>query len=80
MTNYTQTKDNSELLREVLDELTAHNAAIISAIVVSDEGLNVASGIPHRDDDTNAVAASDLMDVAEDFSSRRQNRGDLGVD
>ena len=70
MTNHTQTKDNSELLREVLDELTAHNAAIISAIVVSDEGLNVASGIPHRDDDTNAVAASDLMDVAEDFSSR----------
>lgn len=70
MTNHTQAKDNSELLREVLDELTAHNAAILSAIVVSDEGLNVASGIPHRDDDTNAVAASDLMDVAEDFSKR----------
>jgi predicted regulator of Ras-like GTPase activity (Roadblock/LC7/MglB family) len=70
MTNNTQPKDNSELLREVLDELTIHNAAILSAIVVSDEGLNVASGIPHLEDDSNAIAASDLMDMAEDFSKR----------
>lgn len=63
-------KDNNQLLREVLDELVSHNPDILSALVVSDDGLNVASGIPHEDDDTVALVASDLIDMAEDFSSR----------
>ena len=63
-------KDNSELLQEVLDELVTHNADILSALVVSDDGLNVASGIPHSDDDTIAVAASDLVETAHEFSKR----------
>ncbi|GIK36318.1 MAG: hypothetical protein DPW09_44250 [Anaerolineae bacterium] len=63
-------KDNNQLLREVLDELVSHNPDILSALVVSDDGLNVASGIPHEDDDTVALVASDLIDMAEEFSSR----------
>lgn len=63
-------KDNSQLLKEILDELIARNPRILSALVVSDDGLNVASGIPHDDDDTIALTASDLVDMAEDFSAR----------
>jgi len=63
-------KDNREMLQEILDELTAHNSDILSALVVSDEGLNVASGIPRGDDDSTAVTASDLIDMSEDFSQR----------
>jgi predicted regulator of Ras-like GTPase activity (Roadblock/LC7/MglB family) len=63
-------KDNNQLLREVLDELVSHNPDILSALVVSDDGLNVASGIPHEDDDTVALVASDLIDMAEEFSNR----------
>ncbi|MCL4298360.1 MAG: roadblock/LC7 domain-containing protein [Anaerolineae bacterium] len=63
-------KDNNQLLREVLDELVSHNPDILSALVVSDDGLNVASGIPHEDDDTVALVASDLIDMAEEFSGR----------
>ena len=68
--NQTQVKDNSQLLTEVLNELTMHNPDIISALVVSDDGLNVASGIPYHNDDTVALAVSDLTDMAEDFSVR----------
>jgi predicted regulator of Ras-like GTPase activity (Roadblock/LC7/MglB family) len=63
-------KDNNQLLREVLDELVSHNPDILSALVVSDDGLNVASGIPHENDDSVALVASDLIDMAEEFSSR----------
>ena len=63
-------KDNSQLLEEVLDELITHNPDILSALVVSDDGLNVASGIPYHNDDEIALAASDLTDMAEDFSKR----------
>lgn len=63
-------KDNKQLLREVLDALVSHNPDILSALVVSDDGLNVASGIPHEDDDSVALVASDLIDMAEEFSSR----------
>ena len=63
-------KDNSDHLRQVLGELTLRNPEIISALVVSDDGLNVASGIPQDDDDTVALVASDLIDMATDFSSR----------
>lgn len=63
-------KDNNQLLREVLDELVSHNPDILSALVVSDDGLNVASGIPHEDDDSVALVASDLIDMAEEFSGR----------
>lgn len=63
-------KDNQQLLREVLDALVSHNPDILSALVVSDDGLNVASGIPHEDDDAVALVASDLIDMAEEFSSR----------
>jgi predicted regulator of Ras-like GTPase activity (Roadblock/LC7/MglB family) len=65
-----KTKDNSQLLEEVLDELTTHNPDILSALVVSDDGLNVASSIPYRDDDVIALATSDLTDMAEAFSKR----------
>lgn len=63
-------KDNLQLLREVLEALVAHNPDILSALVVSDDGLNVASGIPHEDDDSVALVASDLIDMAEEFSGR----------
>lgn len=69
-TEQTRPKDNSQLLKEVLDELTKYNPDILSALVVSDDGLNVASGIPHRDDDTLALIASDLTDAADKFSGR----------
>jgi predicted regulator of Ras-like GTPase activity (Roadblock/LC7/MglB family) len=72
MTNQTSSKNNSELLQEILTELTTHNADILSALVISDEGLNVASGIPHLEDDSTALAASDLVDMAADFSKRLQ--------
>ncbi|MBN1218006.1 MAG: roadblock/LC7 domain-containing protein [Anaerolineae bacterium] len=65
-----QTKNNDQLLLEVLDELLLHNPDIISALVVSDDGLNVASGIPYHNDDALALAVSDLADMAEDFSKR----------
>lgn len=65
-----RTRDNSQLLEEVLDELTTHNPDILSALVVSDDGLNVASSIPYRDDDAIALATSDLTDMAEEFSKR----------
>jgi uncharacterized protein len=63
-------KDNSQLLQEILDELTTHNPDILCALVVSDDGLNVASGIPYYNDDAIALAASDLVDMAGDFSQR----------
>jgi len=63
-------KDNKQLLQEILDELLAHNADIISVLVVSDEGLNVASGPPQKNDDSIAVTASDLMDTATEFCTR----------
>jgi predicted regulator of Ras-like GTPase activity (Roadblock/LC7/MglB family) len=70
MADQVKTRDNSQLLEEVLDELTMHNPDILSALVVSDDGLNVASGIPYHDDDAIALAASDLTDMAEEFSER----------
>lgn len=70
MSNEVQIKDNNELLREVLDELTFHNPSILSALVVSDDGLNVASGIPAPGDDNLALTASDLIDMAKEFGSR----------
>lgn len=66
----TKSKDSKQLLKEVLDELISRNPDILSALVVSDDGLNVASGIPHDDDDSIALVASDLIDMAEEFSSR----------
>jgi predicted regulator of Ras-like GTPase activity (Roadblock/LC7/MglB family) len=63
-------KDNHQRLKEILEELVARNSDIMSAIVVSDDGLNVASGIPHTDDDSVALVASDLIDMAREFSSR----------
>lgn len=63
-------KDSKQRLREILDELISRNPDIISALVVSNDGLNVASGIPHHEDDSVALVASDLIDMAEDFSSR----------
>jgi predicted regulator of Ras-like GTPase activity (Roadblock/LC7/MglB family) len=63
-------KNNSQLLEEVLGELVAHNPEILSALVVSDDGLNVASGIPYYNDDEVALSMSDLADMAEDFSDR----------
>jgi predicted regulator of Ras-like GTPase activity (Roadblock/LC7/MglB family) len=66
----TEQKDNSQLLEEILDELIAHTPDILSALVVSDDGLNVASGIPDDDDDAIALIASDLMDMAEEFCKR----------
>ncbi len=65
-----QSKDNHQLLKEVLDELVTRNPNIISTLVVSDDGLNVASGIPHEDDDGTALVASDLMDMAKTFSGK----------
>ncbi len=68
--NEVKPKDNNQLLREILDELVSRNPDVLSALVVSDDGLNVASGIPHEDDDSVALVASDLIDMAEEFSSR----------
>jgi predicted regulator of Ras-like GTPase activity (Roadblock/LC7/MglB family) len=72
----TKLKDNSELLREVLDELVTRNPDIMTALVISDDGLNVASGIPRLDDDSVALVASDLIDMAGEFS-RRLGQGKL---
>lgn len=66
------TKDNHQLLKEVLDELVVHNPNIISTIVVSDDGLKVASGIPHQNDDDVSLVASNLMDTAKEFSQQLQ--------
>jgi predicted regulator of Ras-like GTPase activity (Roadblock/LC7/MglB family) len=63
-------KDNSQLLEEILAELTSRNADILRALVVSDDGLSVASGIPQKNDDAISLIASDLLDVAEEFSGR----------
>jgi predicted regulator of Ras-like GTPase activity (Roadblock/LC7/MglB family) len=68
--NESKPKDNNQLLKEVLDGLISRNPDILSALVVSDDGLNVASGIPHADDDSVALVASDLIDMAEEFSNR----------
>ena len=68
--NRDESKDNSQLLKEILNELTFRNPNILSALVVSDDGLNVASGIPHDEDDAIALTASDLVDMASDFSNR----------
>ncbi len=65
-------KDNSQRLQEILDELILRNPDILSALVVSDDGFSVASGIPHENDDEIAVAASDLMDTAQEFCGRLQ--------
>lgn len=70
MTTTEKRKDNHQLLKEILDELTARNPNILSALVVSDDGLNVASGIPHYEDDKIALVASDLVDMARDFANR----------
>ena len=63
-------KDNEQRLKEVLDELVSRNPNVVSAIVVSDDGFNVASGLPHHDDDDVARLSSDMMDVARDFGQR----------
>ena len=63
-------KDNHQLLKEILDELILRNLNILSALVVSDDGLKVASGIPHHQDDDIALTASDLVDTAKSFSAR----------
>jgi predicted regulator of Ras-like GTPase activity (Roadblock/LC7/MglB family) len=76
LANEAKTKDNHQLLKEVLDELISRNPEIMSALVVSDDGLNVASGIPHADDDSVALIASDLIDMAGEFS-RRLEQGKL---
>jgi predicted regulator of Ras-like GTPase activity (Roadblock/LC7/MglB family) len=76
--NQASNKDNLQLLREILDELITRNPNVINAMVVSDDGLNVASGIPHSGDDSVALTASDLVDTAKTFSERleqgRMNR------
>jgi predicted regulator of Ras-like GTPase activity (Roadblock/LC7/MglB family) len=76
LANEAKAKDNHQLLKEVLDELISRNPEIMSALVVSDDGLNVASGIPRADDDSVAVIASDLIDMAGEFS-RRLEQGKL---
>lgn len=63
-------KNNEQLLREILEVFTSRNPNVLSALVVSDDGLSVASGIPHKDDDGAAVITSDLVDTAKDFSQR----------
>ncbi len=70
MSNIDKPKDNNQLLKDILNELTARNPNIFSAMIVSDEGLNVASGIPHDKDDSFALVTSDLMDMAQDFCNR----------
>lgn len=68
--NESKPKDNNQQLKEILEGLISRNPDILSALVVSDDGLNVASGIPHADDDSVALVASDLIDMAEEFSNR----------
>ena len=68
--NNNASKNNEQLLREILDVLTSRNSNVLSALVVSDDGLSVASGIPHEDDDGVALITSDLIDTAKDFSQR----------
>lgn len=63
-------KDNHQLLKDILDQFIARNPNVLSALVVSDDGLKVASGIPHPDDDGVSLTASDLVDVANEFSTR----------
>ncbi len=63
-------KDSKHQLQEILNDLILHNPSIISALVVSDDGLNVASGIPHADDDSIGLIASDLIDMSKDFAKR----------
>ena len=63
-------KDNNQLLKDILDELIGHNPNILNVLVVSDDGLNVASGLPHHADDNVALTASDLVDMAKEFSQR----------
>lgn len=75
MTRKIQPKDNSQLLKEILDQLILHNPDILSALVVSDDGLNVASGIPHDNDDAIALTASDLIDTAKEFCERLEQGG-----
>ncbi len=70
MTTDNKSKDSHQLLKGILDELTLHNPNILSALVVSDDGLNVASGIPHPEDDSIAIVASDLIDMASGFTQR----------
>ena len=70
ITDKNHPKDNSQLLKEILNELTFRNPNVLKALVVSNDGLNVASGIPHDDDDVIALTASDLLDMASDFSGR----------
>lgn len=69
MMNGTQ-KNNSQRLQDVLDELMDHNPLVVSAILVSDEGLNVGSGLHHDDDPQIALTASDLVDAAAEFSKK----------
>ena len=76
MTRKSQPKDNSQLLKEILNELIVHNPNILSALVVSDDGLNVASGLPHTEDDVIGLTASDLIDTAEEFCARLE-QGEL---
>ncbi len=71
--NQPKTRDNSQLLQDILDQLTANNEEILSALVISDDGLKVASGLPHQDDDDLALTASDLVDTAQDFSKRLEH-------
>jgi len=70
MTDQAKPKDNSQLLQEILDELISRNPNMLSALVVSDDGLNVGSGIPHSEDDAIALITSDLVDTAQNFSQR----------
>jgi predicted regulator of Ras-like GTPase activity (Roadblock/LC7/MglB family) len=65
-----QVKDNLQQLKDILDELVLRNPNIVRSLVVSDDGLNVASGIPHHDDDDIALVASNLIDMAKDFNQR----------
>jgi predicted regulator of Ras-like GTPase activity (Roadblock/LC7/MglB family) len=69
------TKDNNQLLKEALHNLIARNPNIISAQVVSDDGLNVASSIPYSDDDDIALITSNLIDTAQEFCERLEQGG-----
>ncbi|HMQ55583.1 MAG TPA: roadblock/LC7 domain-containing protein [Anaerolineae bacterium] len=69
------TKDNNQLLKEALHTLITRNPNIISAQVVSDDGLNVASSIPYSDDDDIALITSNLIDTAQEFSQRLEQGG-----
>jgi len=65
-------KDNLQLLKDILNDLISRNPNIINALVVSDDGLNVASGIPQANDDKIALTASDLVDIAKTFNQKLQ--------